>query len=239
MSTTGWGNFWKDQRQSFWEAMQIATGYFAAQFQRQFQVKPTDAIFDYGCGPGFVADALAKNNKTVTGADINEFYIEQCRKNHPTASFIQITTDIISNEQILDSQLKDKRFDYIIVLSVTQYLKDTAELEAVVKMLCAYLKEGGKLVLADIIDSNTSTVKDAIALLFHYIKINRLPTFVRFMSYLFFSSYRKVSGKIPLLLVPEQAIRDIAAVNGLTYKKISGLTIQKTRCNYVLSSNVK
>lgn len=238
MSTTGWGNFWKDQRQSFSDAMQIATGYFAARFQRHFNVKPTDAVFDYGCGPGFVADALAANNIAVTGADINEFYIEQCRKNHPTSSFIQITTDVTSNEKILDTQLKGKRFDYIIVLSVAQYLKDTAELEAVVKMLCIYLKKGGKLVLADIIDSNTSSVKDAIALLFHYIKINRLPAFVRFMSYLFFSSYRKVSGKIPLLLVPEQAIRDIAAVNGLTYEKISGLTIQKTRCSYVLCSTI-
>ncbi|OQP61543.1 hypothetical protein A3860_31970 [Niastella vici] len=235
MSSTGWDNFWKDQRQSFWHAMQIATGYFAGQFQKRFQIKQTDTIFDYGCGPGFVADALAKNNISITGADINEFYLEQCRKNHPAASFIHITTEVTANEQILSAALNNKRFDYIIVVSVAQYMKNAAELEAVVKMLLTYLKAGGKLVLADIIDGNTSSLKDALSLLFHYIKIGRVPTFVRFMLYLLFSNYRKVSGKMPLLLIPEQAIRDIAVNNSLTYEKVNGLTIQKTRCNYVLS----
>ena len=74
--------------------MQIATGYFAVQFQKRFQIKSTDSVFDYGCGPGFVADALAENNISITGADINEFYLEQCRKNHPAASFIHITTEV-------------------------------------------------------------------------------------------------------------------------------------------------
>lgn len=235
MSSTGWNNFWKDQRQSFWHAMQIATGYFAVQFQKRFQLKQTDTVFDYGCGPGFVADALAKNNIAITGADINEFYLEQCRKRHPSASFIHITTEVAANEQILSTALNGKRFDYIIVLSVAQYLKNTAELEAVVNMLRTYLKAEGKLVLADIIDGNTSSLKDALSLLFHYIKIGRLFTFVRFMWYLLFSNYRKVSGTMPLLLVPEQAIRDIAVNNSLTYEKVNGLTIQKTRCNYVLS----
>jgi len=235
MSSTGWDNFWKDQRQSFWHAMQIATGYFAVQFQKRFQIKQTDTVFDYGCGPGFVADALVKNNISITGADINEFYIAQCRKNHPAASFIHITTEVAANEQILTRELNGRRFDYIIVLSVAQYLKNTAELEAVVKMLRTYLKPGGKLVLADIIDDNTSSVKDALSLLFYYIKIGRVPTFVRFMLYLLFSNYRKVSGKMPLLLVPEQVISEIAVNNSLTYEKINGLTIQKTRSNYVLS----
>jgi len=235
MSSTSWDKFWKDQRESFWQVMQIATGYFAVQFQKRFQIKQTDTIFDYGCGPGFVADALAKNNISITGADINEFYLEQSRKNHSAASFIHITNEVAANEQILSVALNGKRFDYIIVLSVAQYLKNTAELEAVVKMLRTYLKAGGKLVLADIIDGNTSTIKDVLSLLFHYIKIGRVLTFVRFILYLLFSNYRKVSGKIPLLLVPEQAIRDIAANNGLTYEKVNGLTIQKTRSNYVLS----
>jgi 2-polyprenyl-3-methyl-5-hydroxy-6-metoxy-1,4-benzoquinol methylase len=234
MSSTGWGNFWKDQRQSFWAAMQIATGYFAVQFQKQFQVKPADAILDYGCGPGFVADALAKNNISITGADINGFYIAQCREHHPNAHFIHITTDVAGNQPILAKELQGKRFDYILVLSVAQYLQHTAELGAIVNMLRVYLKEDGKLLLADIIDDNTSSVKDAVSLFFHCIKIGRLPTFVRFMAYLFFSNYRKVSGKIPLLRVSEKAIGDIAAANGLSYEKVKGLTLQKTRSNYVL-----
>lgn len=234
MGSTGWDNFWKGQRHSFWSAMQIATGYFAAQFQKQFNVKPADTILDYGCGPGFVADALAKKSISITGADINEFYIANCREHHPNAHFIHITTNVADNQTILSKELYGQRFDYILVLSVAQYLPNTAELGAIVNMLRGYLKEDGKLLLADIIDSNTSSVKDAISMLFHYIKIGRVPTFVRFMSYLFFSNYRKVSGKMPLLLVTEKAISEIAAANGLSYEKVKGLTIQKTRSNYVL-----
>lgn len=236
MSSYGWDNFWKDQRQSFLAAMKIATGFFAAQIQKRYHLNATHAILDYGCGPGFVADTLAVQNISFTGVDINEFYIEKCRENHPGSTFIHITTDIAVNKKILDELLVNEKFDYIIILSVAQYLKSTTELQALIGMLRTYMSENGRIILADIIDENTSSVKDALSILFHYIKIGKVPTFVRFMLYLMFSDYKKVSGKIPLLMIPEQAIREISANNSLQYEKVQGLTIQKTRCSYVLGN---
>ena len=236
MSSTTWDKFWKDQRQSFYAAMKIATGYFVTQLEKLYQLKPTSAIFDYGCGPGFVADSLADKSIQITGADINEFFIEECRKNHPASLFMVITTDISTNKKILDEQLKEKRFDYILLLSVAQYFKNTGELEELIRMLRFYMKENGKIIVADVIDENTSSIRDALSLLLHYIKIGKVPTFFRFMFYLMFSNYRKISGKMPLLKISEQSIRNIAANNSLEYEKVKGLTIQPTRSNYILSN---
>ena len=235
MSSSGWGNFWKDQRQSFYAVMQIATGYFAVQLEKRFQVKPSHDILDYGCGPGFVADSLAAKKITTTGVDINEYFIQQCRINHPASAFIHITTDTAENERILHAQLKEQKFDFIILLSVAQYLKSTSELEAILKMLRSYLKEQGKIIIADVIDQNTSSAKDALSLLTHCVKKGRIGAFIGFISYLLFSNYRKISKETKMLELSGQSICEIAANNHLNYEKVNGLTIHPTRNNYVLS----
>jgi 2-polyprenyl-3-methyl-5-hydroxy-6-metoxy-1,4-benzoquinol methylase len=235
MSTPGWGNFWKDQRQSFYAVMKMATTYFVSKFEQQYPLQPADEIFDYGCGPGFVADSLAGKPVQLTGADINDFFIEECRKNHPDSRFIVITTDAANNKKILDSTLKGKQFDHILLLSIIQYFKSSNDLDAVISMLRSYLKPQGKLIIADVLDENTSSIKDAFSLFIHCIKKGRIGAFVGFISYLLFSDYRKISKQNRLLLVSEQTIRDIANRCGLHCEKVNGLTLQQSRSNYILS----
>lgn len=235
MSSTGWDKFWKDQRQSFYAVMKIATGYFVTQLQKVYHLKPTDDIFDYGCGPGFVADSLAAKNIQITGADINEFFIEECRKNHPASPFMLITTDIAANKKILEEQLKERKFDFIILLSVSQYLENANALEELIRLLRTYLKEKGRLIVADVLDENTSSMRDAFALFIHCIKKGRIGAFIGFISYLLFSSYRTISKQNKLLLVSEPAIRNMAKRNNLQCEKVKGLTLQVSRSNYILS----
>src|SRR5262245_10886675 len=118
MSSSGWEDFWKDQRQSFLTVMEIATTFFALQIENLFHLKLDDEILDYGCGPGFLADHLATQKISITGLDINQFYIEQCQKNHPESLFISITTDTEKNKKILEVYLNGKKFDFIILLSI-------------------------------------------------------------------------------------------------------------------------
>jgi 2-polyprenyl-3-methyl-5-hydroxy-6-metoxy-1,4-benzoquinol methylase len=235
MSSTSWDNFWKDQRQSFYAVMKMATGFFVSKIQKVYQLKATDDIFDYGCGPGFVADSLAPENIRITGADINEFFIDECRKNHPGSLFMVITTDVAVNRKILGEQLKEKRFDYILLLSVAQYLKSVNDLEDIIKLLQTYLKAGGRIIVADVLDENTSSVRDAFSLFIHCIKKGRIGAFVGFISYLLFSDYRQISKKNKLLHVPEPAMFDIARRNQLHCEKVNNLTLQTSRSNYVLS----
>ena len=235
MSTTGWDNFWKDQRQSFYAVMKMATGYFVTKFEQQYHLKSTDDIFDYGCGPGFVADSLAGKNIQLTGADINEFFIEACRKNHPASRFLLITTDAAANKKILEEELKEKQFDYVLLVSIVQYFKSANDLEEVISLLRRYLKTSGKMIIADMLDENTSSIRDAFSLFIHCIKKGRIGAFVGFISYLLFSDYRKISKQNKLLLVSEQAIRDMATRNELHCEKVNGLTLQRSRSNYILS----
>ena len=235
MSTTGWGNFWKDQRQSFYAVMKMATGYFVSKFEKLYPLQPTDELFDYGCGPGFVADSLAARNIQLTGADINDFFIDECRKNHPAARFILITTDAATNKKILGEVLKGKQFDYILLLSIVQYFKSANDLDEVIGLLRNYLKPSGKLIIADVLDENTSSLKDAFSLFVHCIKKGRIGAFVGFISYLLFSDYRKISKQNKLLLVSEPTIRAIATRLELHCEKVNGLTLQKSRSNYILS----
>ncbi|WP_205514380.1 class I SAM-dependent methyltransferase [Longitalea arenae] len=234
MSKKGWDNFWKDQRQSFYAVMKMATGYFVTQLEKKYRLQPNDTIFDYGCGPGFVADSLAGKNNRIAGADINEFFIQQCRHNHPEALFFLITTTVATNKKILEEQLQHRKFDYILVLSIVQYLPHEKELEEIMGLLGRYLEPQGKLIIADVLDENTSSLKDAFSLFIHCLKKGRLGAFLGFISYLLFSDYRMISKQNKLLHVSEQAIRDMAKRQALTCEKVPGLTLQKSRSNYVL-----
>jgi hypothetical protein len=59
--------------------------------------------------------------------------------------------------------------------------------------------------------------------------------FIKFIAYLLFSDYRKISKQASLLKISEQMVNRIAAVNTLRVEKVSGLTIHASRTNYVLT----
>jgi 2-polyprenyl-3-methyl-5-hydroxy-6-metoxy-1,4-benzoquinol methylase len=233
--TTGWDNFWKGQKESFGEIMRVSTNYFGKQLEKRFALKATNGILDYGCGPGFLADYLAGKGIPMTGADINDFYIEQCRVHHPGALFVMITTDPEANRQILRQHLGGRKFDYIVLLSIAQYFKDLATLEQVMQMLSEFLSPAGRIIIADVLDEKTSAASDALSLLRHCIMRGQVIRFVRFILYLLFSDYRSISKNTQLLQISEPAIRAIAGQQGLRCDKVSGLTIHTTRTNYVLS----
>ena len=235
MSTSGWAHFWENERQSFNTVMKIATTYFASEIENKFQLNSTSKILDYGCGPGFLIDYLATKEISITGADINQFYIEECKKNHPGSLFLHITTDLELNKKILKDQLNLEKFDFIILLSISQYLKSVVELEEIIKMLLFYLKDEGKIIIADVIDHHISSISDAGSLFFHCMKKNELMAFFRFISYLFFSNYRKISMNAHLLKISEQSIHQIASDNFLNHENIKGLTIHSSRTSYILS----
>jgi 2-polyprenyl-3-methyl-5-hydroxy-6-metoxy-1,4-benzoquinol methylase len=234
MDHSEWENFWKDQRQSFQSVMQISTAYFASRLEALSLIKPTDTILDYGCGPGFFSDYFAGKDNRITGVDINDFFISQSKKNHPGSSFVLITTDTSENESILKNQLGGKRFDVILLLSIAQYFKDEKTLDQTVALLKPYLSDSGKLILADIIDENTSSIRDALSVLSLCIRKNKTIAFIRFMTYLLFSNYHDISKKEKLLKFSESTISQIASANHLTCKKIQELTPHPTRTNYVL-----
>jgi len=229
-----WKAFWENQAHSFDEVMKVSTSYFARQFMDQFNITSNDEIFDYGCGPGFLADSLAVFKVKTTGADINPSYVEQCRKNHPQSKTLLITTDPNSNQKILNENLNGKKFDYIILLSISQYLESVDALEAIIRLLKTYLNQGGKIVVADVVDPKNSALRDLIAIKFECIRSGKLIAFVRFFFYLLFSNYRRISRNVHLLHISEENMKELASNTSLRCEKVKRLTLHPTRTNYCL-----
>jgi 2-polyprenyl-3-methyl-5-hydroxy-6-metoxy-1,4-benzoquinol methylase len=238
MDSEGWDNFWRDQRDSFNEVMKIGTTFFGVQLSKSFDLKSGDEILDYGCGPGFLADHLEPKKVVMTCADINPLFIEAGKRNHPAFTFITITSDTDINRKIFEEQLRGKKFDFIILLSIAQYLKNVATLEKVINVLSPYIKEGGKVIIADVIDQSSSAISDALSLFVHCVKKGKILAFFRFIFYLLFSDYRKLSSGIELLKISEESMSQIANNNSLKYKKVRGLTIHSSRTNYVLEKRL-
>jgi 2-polyprenyl-3-methyl-5-hydroxy-6-metoxy-1,4-benzoquinol methylase len=235
MNSTGWSHFWTNQKGAFDIVMKISTTFFAEEMQKKYKLKETHKILDYGCGPGFLADYLDPLNIEMTGVDINSQYIVQNTNNHSRSSFLHISTDVGTTTELLGHHLKEAKFDFIILLSITQYLEDETDLYNISSMLRPFLKEEGRLIIADVIDPNSSSLQDALSLLIHCIKKEQLTAFIRFVSYLIFSDYRKLSKEVKLLKLSENSIRQLAERLNLDYQKINGLTLHPSRFNYVLT----
>lgn len=238
MESFAWSKFWKHQQRSFHAIMKVSTTFFARQIKDSFEIKSGAEVLDYGCGPGFLSNCLASEGIDITGADINSSYLNEAKQNHPNGLFIHITTDPERNREILKQHLDERKFDYIIVLSLTQYFRDTSDVGQLIKMLLFFLKENGKMIIADVVDHHTSSVTDAFALFLHCIRIGKVTDFFKFIFYLVFSDYRKLTKDFDLLKLPEETIVGFANTNSLLCKRIKGLTIHPSRGTYVLTRKI-
>lgn len=238
MTPKRWDNFWTNDQGEFNDIMYINTFFFASKVNKQLKLKSTDKILDYGCGPGYFSDYFAQaatEKPIIIGADINSSYVALCKKKHPRSIFINITPDFSSNEKILNEQLSGKNFDYVILLSIIQYFESIKDLEKLVRLFAGVLQQNGKLIIADVIDHKTSSVKDALALFIKCIQQSKLKSFFKFITYLIFSNYRKLVNDIPLLKVSETTLREIAKNNNMNLTKVDGLTIHPSRSSYLLT----
>lgn len=227
-----WASFWKAERHAFDDVMRLATGYFADRFVREFDVRAHQHVFDYGCGPGFLADALIPQGIIFSGADINEYFIDICRQRHATSRFFHIQTTAAKNTEMLATGMSTKP-DFIILLSISQYLASPQDLGDIISLVVQFLKPGGSVIVADVIDEDTKSYRDALALLYHTLRKGRPAAFVRFIRYVLSSEYARVSKATTLLRIPEAFMREVAAQNGLTCRRVNGLTFHPTRKNYV------
>jgi 2-polyprenyl-3-methyl-5-hydroxy-6-metoxy-1,4-benzoquinol methylase len=233
MVKNGWDGFWENQKESFGEIMRINTSHFAFRVSKEFSLT-SRKVLDYGCGPGFLADSIKNKGVTFTGVDINPYYLEKAKINHPESSFFSISADPHKNTQLFIQYFKNEKFDFIICLSIFQYFPSKEAVQQVIASLLPFLKSDGKVIIADVLDERTSSWRDASALFSHCLIKNRLGLFVRFISYLLFSDYNKLSKDLALLKLSSDNVAEIAKNLKLNFKRIEGLTIHPTRTNYVL-----
>lgn len=230
-----WTMFWQGQRNAFTPIMQINTAYFADQLKRSYSLDHDTNLLDYGCGPGLLIDSLGSHNLNCTGVDINAYFLEECKRNHPAAVFFQIPTDIASTQSLFQQQIGAKRFDLVIMLSILQYFKSTSEIEILLTFLKHYLTPSGKIILADVVGDTNAPLRDTWSLFKQSLAQGKIVAFVRFILYLILSPYRKISGQQKLLMLSDGTVAAIAKKVGLRMNIVHGMTIHPSRTNYVLT----
>ncbi|HTF18034.1 MAG TPA: class I SAM-dependent methyltransferase [Chryseolinea sp.] len=230
---SNWTHFWQTERHAFDDVMRMATQYFAQQFSKRYKLQGNVHVFDYGCGPGFLADALTSRGIAFSGADINPYFIDLCNEHHPEGNFFSIRSDASENGLILQQNL-DKPADFIILLSITQYLASPGELEKIIVSLKPFLAPSGSIIVADVVDEGTRSYRDALSLLVHAARNGKLGAFLRFMRYVLRSEYARIAKTSRLQLISENFMREMCARQGFSGRREPGLTFHPTRKNYIL-----
>lgn len=235
MQKADWSKFWKDEEDVFFQIMQLSTNDFARRLDKLLRINESNRILDYGCGPGFLIDSLVDKCGNLIGVDINAFFLAQCKKKHEGLRFIKISSVVSDNEDVFSAEFKDLKFDIIVILSIVQYFESKDDLEILLRMLRKYLTSDGKIVLADVIDAQTSSVRDGLALLRSCLLSGRILPLLKFMKYLFLSDYNRLSKKLNLLNISEESVNQIAENCSLKAIKAEPLTLHPTRSSYLLT----
>jgi 2-polyprenyl-3-methyl-5-hydroxy-6-metoxy-1,4-benzoquinol methylase len=234
-TTNHWSSFWKKPNRAFDDVMKVSTDFFYYELIKRLPLAPGTSILDYGCGPGLLVDSLVKSNVAITGADINEHFIEQNKVRFPGIEFIRISEDPDLTFKVLSEKFEGRLFDRIVLLSIVQYFRSAKEVDNVVGFLSRYLRPGGQLIVADVLDENTSSVKDAIGVFFQCIRRDRAFAFAKFILYLMFSEYSKVSKNNRLLLLSSDFMEQMARHHSMSVSEQKGMTPHPTRASYIFT----
>lgn len=110
--------------------------------EKQIDLLSDKEILDFGGGTGLLALPLAKQAQSVTLVDISEKMLEQARLK---AERQDIKNIHFLEQDLLENPLKQE-FDLIVVCRVLHHMPD---LDAVLSLFHQYLKEDGRLLIAD------------------------------------------------------------------------------------------
>lgn len=233
-----WRSFWSKNPKLFGIVMQKNAVYFADKLLKRKVIQSTDRLLDIGCGPGFLASELQDKVKSYFGVDISENCIQTCREKFEgktNVQFMQIGS--AENKNSLDHfENNNIQFDVIVILSVVQYFSDIAKVEVLLSHCKKILAPNGKIILADVIQTEKGLLKDAFSVLIDSIQKNYFFSFLRFMYEARFSKYNELRIKHHLLNVSEEALEKICNNVGLQYALMPTCTLQHSRVSYCITA---
>jgi cyclopropane fatty-acyl-phospholipid synthase-like methyltransferase len=235
---SNWQNFWSNDPKLFRIVMQKSTAYFANQILKRKIISPQDTILDFGCGPGYLAEQLIDNVQDYYGVDISSAYIDTCQKKFAGDEHFHFSTLTASPTSIglNNSPLIQHKFNVIIILSVVQYFPDLAKVEALLAESKSLLSAHGKIILADVIQSDQGLIKDALSVLINSLKKNYFFPFLKFMYQVKFSNYNQLRLKNNLLSISETEIASICKKLNLQYQLLPNCTLQHSRVSYCITA---
>ncbi len=189
---TSWSKYWNRPEKLFADSTQVE-GFqknIFVQLKAVTDIKKGDTILDYGCGKALSTPMSVSEGILVLLYDKSEYFSDCIKSNYSDMDGVKVLDDTSLDE------IKDNSLDYILLSSVLQYLNRT-EVNKVLHYSARTLKQGGKLILADIIPKEHSTsLNDITALINRSFKDRNLLDSISSLFRL--SKYRKFRKNMPL-----------------------------------------
>lgn len=232
-----WGNYWKENPKLFMKVMEKSTEFVAHKLESHQLLNHSTHLLDFGCGPGYLANALKGKINSYYGVDISSKYIEiakeKCKENR-NFFFRELPLEhSISSLNLLKQE--GKQFDTIIILSVIQYFKKKDDVLELLENAKALLTSGGKILLVDVIENEKGLWKDAVSVMLHSIKHGYLFSFIQFMFRAKLSKYNSLRKAHQLFMLSKEEVFEIAAQSELQLSILPCITLQSSRISYCLS----
>ena len=233
-----WGNYWQENPKLFTTVMEKSTEYVANKLTQNQLIGANTAVLDFGCGPGYLANALKGKIASYFGVDISEQYIETAKnkcKDNPDFQFKAFPLDESINS-LSTLEQEGKKFDCIIILSVVQYFEKKQDVLNLLEKCKRLLKSGGKIILADVIADENGLIKDILAILAHSIKNRYFFQFLKFMFVAKQSKYNQLRKSKKLLTISQTEMHSFAKQLQLELDILPTITMQRSRISYCLVS---
>lgn len=109
------------------------------------EIKSTDVVMDYGCGPGYYTLEIAKKAKSAVAVDISP---EMLKKVQETAAKAKIKNIQFIQSDGKNMQIEGNAVDIVFLVTVYHEIQDH---ETVLKEFKRILKPEGRLILVEVV----------------------------------------------------------------------------------------
>lgn len=227
-----WLDFWQ-QKNEFDDSMMTNYAYFLERVERYAPLSKTLRVLDIGSGPGNLEDAWHNRVGELHGIDISKRYNDIARAKHAGHPNVYIH-DIAPDDYLNFSPVAGRQFDLVIVMSVVQYYRNTAEIERLLTNIRAVAAPGAKALICDLIVGE-GMVGDVLSILWRSLRQGELGSMLKLLFRLRFSKYYSVRQANGLLVVPERDWVAICQRLNLNAHFIDEpLTLQQERKNLLI-----
>ncbi|QJW88578.1 methyltransferase domain-containing protein [Spirosoma taeanense] len=227
-----WLDFWQKENE-FDDSMVANYAYFLARVEKYIPLSANQKVLDIGSGPGNLEDAWHDRVAEIHGLDVSKRYNEIARAKHvahPNVFFHDLSADDYLNF----SPVADQRFDVIIVMSVVQYYRNSAEVEQLLNNIKQVAEPGAKALICDLIVEE-NIIKDILSIIGKSFRQGQLLSMVRLLFRLRFSDYHTVRKENGFLVVPEREWLAICQRLKLNARFLSEpITMQEERRNLLI-----
>ena len=134
--------FWKDS--PLWK---VNAELFFRRAKKIIKFSKNDSVLNIGCGSGYLEPLIAPSVRQIHAMDTAEQFVERCRQN--CANYPNVTFSL-QGRNYTDLKDLDSSFSLILCVSVVQYYRDIAEIEALITSAMDVALPGARMLIADL-----------------------------------------------------------------------------------------